>query len=464
MRKLLILSIALVWSVSTPMAKEFRVSSASEISSAMENASPGDVLILANGVWKNQEIIISGEGSADTPIVIRAETPGKVTFSGETTLWAKGKHIVVDGIVFKDGGLSSGAVDYLKETVDGPPSVVTIGPGSHIRLTNCAIENYNPGDEYTEYRWVRLEGSHHEVDHCSFSGKTNRKPILNLHRPELKPHRHHIHHNHFSDRPKAKGNGYETIQLGTGGDAERAAFVSVENNLFEGCNGEIEIISNKTSNNVFRGNVFKGNRGMLTLRNGHNNLVEGNVFLGDGVKKSGGVRITGKQNKIVGNYFAGLLGSGARSALTVMTGTKNTDGKGGYNQVNGNLIASNILLNNKGGIYVGYISKRWRDHDHFHPISTRIENNVVLGAGKKQLILKKKIAGIHWKGNSISASLPEKAAGIDGIEKTSVELMQGPAGLMVPKRLEKQLAQKLNKLSKSFVGASWRRVPLLANK
>ena len=45
------------------------VSNASEISSAMNSVSPGDTLTMTNGVWINQHIVFSGNGTNDLPIL-----------------------------------------------------------------------------------------------------------------------------------------------------------------------------------------------------------------------------------------------------------------------------------------------------------------------------------------------------------------------------------------------------------
>lgn len=430
-------------------AAEWPVAEPSDIRAAMRRAGPGDVLVMADGVWRNKSIVFSGEGAIDNPITLRAQTPGKVILSGESTLWAMGRHLVIEGIQFRDGGLGRSKLNRLKQTPGGPQSVVTIGPGSDIRLTDCAIDAYNSP---LEHRWVRLEGTDHEVDHCTFAGKTNRKPVLNLYRPKSERHGHFIHNNYFAGRPPGDGNGFECLQLGTGLNADAIAGILVEHNLFARCDGEIEIISNKSGGNVFRGNVFRANRGTLTLRNGHGNIVEGNVFYGDGVEASGGIRITGRDNRIVGNYLEGLWGTKLRSAITVMTGTKDSPGKrGGYNQVDGTLIADNILVNNSQGLSVGMLGEKYRRGDVYPAINTSIENNLIAGAEGTPLALADDLSGITWRDNIIAGSPPPAAAGIDGIHFADPDPTAVAAGRDAIR----------GRLSDIEVGASWSRVPLL---
>src|SRR6185503_5205810 len=80
----------------------------------------------------------------------------------------------------------------------------------------------------------------------------------------------------------------------------------VEQNLFERCDGEIEIISSKSCENVYRGNTFLNCAGMLTLRHGNRCTIEDNFFFGGHRKGSGGIRIIGEDHLIVNNYMEAI--------------------------------------------------------------------------------------------------------------------------------------------------------------
>ncbi|MBT5828932.1 MAG: hypothetical protein HOH77_01960, partial [Candidatus Latescibacteria bacterium] len=134
--------------------------------------------------------------------------------------------------------------------------------------------------------------------------------------------KHHIHHNHFVDIPDGKtNNGYETIQLITEGnpfDPEPGACGSViEYNLFERCNGEAEVISVKSNNNLLRRNTFRDCRGGLVLRHGDGNTVSESFFLGDKEPRAGGVRLQGEDQVVVNNTFRSLSAYG----VAMMDGT-----------------------------------------------------------------------------------------------------------------------------------------------
>ena len=60
--------------------------------------------------------------------------------------------------------------------------------------------------------------------------------------------------------------------------------------------------------NTFRGNLFNESRGTLTLRHGNGSVVENNVFLGNRVDHTGGIRVINKRQTIRNNYLHGLTG------------------------------------------------------------------------------------------------------------------------------------------------------------
>src|SRR5215213_542113 len=57
-----------------------------ELHEAAKNAQPGDIITLQNGVWNNVTIKLECKGTAEKPIIIKAQTAGKVLISGESSL------------------------------------------------------------------------------------------------------------------------------------------------------------------------------------------------------------------------------------------------------------------------------------------------------------------------------------------------------------------------------------------
>src|SRR5210317_1579363 len=61
---------------------------------ALNNAKPGDEIIMANGVWKDLQIKFKARGTEKMPITLRAETPGKVFIEGRSDLKFGGEYLV----------------------------------------------------------------------------------------------------------------------------------------------------------------------------------------------------------------------------------------------------------------------------------------------------------------------------------------------------------------------------------
>ena len=121
-----------------------------------------------------------------------------------------------------------------------------------------------------------------------------------------------------------RSNGGETIRIGTSDESLSASNTIVERNIFEGCDGEVEIVSVKSGGNIVRGNLFLASQGALVLRHGNGNLVERNVFLGKGKANTGGIRVINRDQIVRGNYIEGTRGTSFLSAIAVMNGVPNS--------------------------------------------------------------------------------------------------------------------------------------------
>ena len=74
-------------------------------------------------------------------------------------------------------------------------------------------------------------------------------------------------------------------------------------NYFFEADGDFELISNKSTGNKYQYNTFVASRGLLTLRQGNNVLVDSNFFFGNGKGLSGGIRVRGEGHRITNNYL-----------------------------------------------------------------------------------------------------------------------------------------------------------------
>ncbi|MEE9877158.1 MAG: polysaccharide lyase 6 family protein [Stenotrophomonas maltophilia] len=257
-------------------------------------------------------LLLKGQGTAAAPIVLRAQTAGKVVLSGRSDLRLAGNYLQVSNLVFRNGYAPGDAVVAFRES--------SKAVASNSRVTGLVIDDYTNPDASDQDYWVSLYGSNNRLDHSQLRGKTNAGPTVVVVRDATQglDNQHRIDHNWFGPRPALGVNGGETIRVGTSDSSLSDSNSTVENNWFEGCDGETEIISNKSGGNTYRGNVFYRSAGALTLRHGNGNRVIDNVFLGDDKAGTGGVRIINADQTVSNNYFERLAGSSNRSALAVM--------------------------------------------------------------------------------------------------------------------------------------------------
>jgi poly(beta-D-mannuronate) lyase len=350
-------------------ARQTIVTTASAINNGSWSA--GDTIVMKNGTWSNQSILFKATGTNDHPVVLMAETPGNVILNGTSKLGFSGKYVIVTGLYFKNGTLSgSDVISFRYSSSD---------MAQNCRLTNCAIESYNPSDNTVDSKWVSLYGINNQVDHCSFVNKNNSGTLLVVWLVNGTTVNHVIADNYFGyrnsnlDSTGAELNGQEIIRVGDSGTSMTLASCIVSGNFFEKCNGEIEIISNKSCGNLYTNNLFYSCHGMLTLRHGNGCTVDGNYFFGNGEFESGGVRIIGENHKVYNNYFENLKGTDYRAALCIVRGKENSAASE-YFQVKNATIEFNTFVNCAQAFRINYNSSSSLT---MPPIGTVIAHNNV---------------------------------------------------------------------------------------
>lgn len=411
---------AIVFGVGQALAGEFSARDIAQFEAAVKTARAGDAIVLESGEWSDVDLRFKAYGTESKPITLKARSPGAVIFTGASRLRLGGDHLIVDGLWFRDPHPTDSEV--IEFRIDSKLHA------SHCRLTNCAITSTHPADKGSRSaRWVSLYGAHNRVDHCRFAGKLDEGTTLVVWLGYEAEGHHRIDHNHFDHRPPLGKNGGETIRIGDSASSLRDAHCIVERNLFERCNGEGEIISNKSCANTYRQNAFLECEGALTLRHGHRCLVEGNWFFGNHQRMTGGVRIVGDDHRVLNNYFENLEGDEYRCALTLMNGIPDTPFNG-YSQVKRALVAFNTLVDCKRSILIGM------SHDKkctLPPADTWIANNIVLSEKRPLIEAAADISGIRWTGNITWG----KALGIppqDGIHWQNPKLEKHAAALWRP--------------------------------
>ncbi len=246
---ILVLFIALLVSCAqNDMTAEILVADAKELHAAIEKSKPGDEIIMADGIWNNVQIKFTGQGTEQLPITLRAETAGKVFLEGKSDLKFGGEYLIASGLFFRNGQTPSDVVVEFRTHKD------TVA--NHCSLNNSVILDYNQLKRDRQDRWVEFHGRHNSMDQCYIAGKSNRGPTVRVNIEGNKSIRnyHQITNNHFGPRPAKGGPSGETIQLGNSFTSMSPSNTLVANNLFERCNGEVEVISSKTNFNEFRNN------------------------------------------------------------------------------------------------------------------------------------------------------------------------------------------------------------------
>ena len=424
----------LVWlaaaaTATTARAAEHFVAAPSDITIVMSSiAQPGDTLIMREGVWHDADILFSGNGTESAPITLRAEIPGEVLLTGTSRLRIAGNFLVVDGLKFVSGYVVSGDVIAFRNS--------SSSVANNCRVSNCAIIDYNPDDPEDDTKWVSLYGFSNRVDNCYFKGKNNVGSTLVVwvdSQPD-KPNYHRIEGNYFGPRIPLGLNGAETIRIGTSEVSMNLSRTTVERNYFEQCNGEAEIVSSKSCENVFRHNTFVECEGALTLRHGNRCVVEGNYFFGNLKPQTGGVRIIGEDHQVFNNYFADLTGNGSRFALSISQGLTNSP-LSGYFQVKRALVAFNTFANCQYNIVVGLAStlSGTTNVTTLPPVDCIVANNIVRASTNATKLVDQRIEPVNmlWQGNIMFGAglgIPSNS----GIRELNPNLEFAPDGLWRP--------------------------------
>ena len=404
----------------TSMAESSLVTSQEAFESAVKKAGPGDTIRLANGVWRDFEMLFVGEGEPDKPITLTAETKGEVIISGRSNLRLAGRHLVVSGLVFRDGYTPTNTVIAFRQS--------KTKNAHHSRVTEVVIDHFNNPERHETDFWVMMYGKHNRFDHNHLEGKSNKGVTMavRLDTEDSRANHHRIDHNYFGPRPILGSNGGETLRIGTSHYSLSDSFTVVENNYFDRCDGELEIISNKSGRNVFRGNVFFEARGTLTMRHGNDTLVENNVFFGNGVPHTGGIRVINKRQTVRNNYLQGLTGNRFGAALTIMNGVPNSP-INRYHQVEDSVVENNTIIDSVNvELAAGSDAER-----SAIPQSTTFGNNLIYNKEAQTSInIHDDISGISFSGNlTNSAAVGEK---LPDTEVTRIKLKRAANGLLYP--------------------------------
>lgn len=342
-----------------------------DLGDAVNASLDGGVFIVSNGTYNDFEASFEVVATADKPIIIRAEAIGGVTLTGASHfVFKKSAYLTLEGFVF-DG--------------KGEDSLVKLEGSNNIRITRNVFEL----ETSESIKWVFIGGvwndntlpfefpSHHNrIDHNIFQNKMTPGHYITVDGSFEENGGNEIYHqsqydlidyNHFRNNGPRAVNEQESIRIGWSEMSNSSGYTMVEHNLFEDCDGDPEIVSVKSSDNIIRHNTFVASYGTLSLRHGNRNRVESNYFFGDGKGigtspagsslYTGGIRIYGTDHMIINNYMEGLNGTRWDAPITLTLGDA-IDGESSnlskHFRAERVTIAYNTLVNNDHGIEIGF--------------------------------------------------------------------------------------------------------------
>ncbi|MBC5841373.1 DUF4957 domain-containing protein [Flavobacterium sp. F-380] len=442
---LVLLTVCLTVSAIAQSQKKIKVNNITEFNLAVKNAKPGTTITLANGVWKNAELVFEGKGTKEQPITLNVEEKGLVTLEGKSNLQMAGEYLHVEGLVFKNGYTPTNAVISFRKNRNEMLN--------NSRMTECVIDNFNNPERQMQDYWITIYGKNNRIDHNHIIGKKNLgvTMIVGLDTKESVENNHKIDHNYFGPRPTYGNNGGETLRIGTSHSSLENSKTIVESNYFDRTNGEHEIISNKSCQNVFKYNVFFECTGTLTMRHGNETMVDGNVFIGNGKPSTGGVRVINETQTVINNYHIGLTGSRFRGAFVMMNGVPNST-PNRYVPVIDSKVNNNTFVNCDNIVLcAGSDAERSQA-----PRTSEISGNVFYNENKTDLFsIDDDISGIKFENNILAKNL--KTTIPSGFKNADIKLVKNKQGFLIPesKAIKNKIVISPNIATKENTGVSW---------
>jgi len=330
-------------------------------------ATPDTLNDVLAGAIGGDEIIVTGSGeislkgiSFESQVLIRANAIGGTTLTNATI--TNSNNVTLQGFVFGPNDestlvkiVNSTNIKILrnlfdhKDITESQSSIVMTQASQYIEIGYNEFRDKNLSD-----RGEKITGS--------FIKTQFDNPLMTT---DI-----HIHHNHFNNITPYLVNGIpagdsdrEVIAMGIADSQDVVTNNVVEYNLFENCDGENEIITVKTSSNIFRYNTFKNSMGSLSFRLGSNNEAYGNYFYGTGTGDSvtdenyqtGGIRVYGAGHKIYDNYMQNLTGISWRRPILIDSGdTSESTGNDSHETSTNIEVYNNTIIDSVGGgIHIG---------------------------------------------------------------------------------------------------------------
>lgn len=411
----LLLTAVILFGLQTELFAQTFYTSDTELRNDVNAATAGGTFIVKDGSYDDFSGTFEIMATAENPIIIKAETIGGVTLTGGSGFtFRKSAYITLEGFVF-DG--------------EDKSSIIKFEGSNNVRITRNVFQLAT--DDDSTAKWVFIGGfwddktfpfefpSHNNrIDHNVFQNKSRPGHYITVDGNEdedsgkyYQSQYDRIDHNYFKNNSPRAVNEQESIRIGWSAMSESSGYTIVEHNLFEDCDGDPEIVSVKSSDNIVRHNTFLKSYGTLSLRHGDRNRVEGNYFFGgdkpigtspDGATLyTGGVRIYGKDHVIINNYMQGLNGTRWDAPITLTLGdaVAGDTNLSDHFRADNVLIAYNTLVDNANGIEIGF-SNNGKYGKDLKDIT--IANNLITGSENSLVAIKDdkdQGSNITWQNN-----------------------------------------------------------------
>nr|AAC83384.1 chondroitinase B precursor [Pedobacter heparinus]1DBG_A Chain A, CHONDROITINASE B [Pedobacter heparinus]1DBO_A Chain A, Chondroitinase B [Pedobacter heparinus] len=330
----------------------------------VKEVKPGGLVQIADGTYKDVQLIVSNSGKSGLPITIKALNPGKVFFTGDAKVELRGEHLILEGIWFKDGNR---AIQAWKS--HGPGLVAIYG--SYNRITACVFDCFDEANSAYITTSLTEDGKvpqHCRIDHCSFTDKITFDQVINLNNTARAikdgsvggPGMYHRVDHCFFSNPQKPGNAGGGIRIGYyRNDIGRCL---VDSNLFMRQDSEAEIITSKSQENVYYGNTYLNCQGTMNFRHGDHQVAINNFYIGNDQRFGyGGMFVWGSRHVIACNYFelSETIKSRGNAALYLNPGAMASEHALAFDM----LIANNAFINVNGyAIHFNPLDERRKEY------------------------------------------------------------------------------------------------------
>ena len=315
-----------------------------DLKRALNSATAGDTVCLANGTYNNLEIQL-----VKTRVSLQGQSGGNVVLKGNSSVVINGVGINVSNLKFTAPLGSSGIRDR--------PSPIQFGfKAKYCKVFDCMIDNH------TAHSWVRIRGRNNTVSHCTFKNKP--APQLDASGREVSQSKIiyasdnnleniSISHNKFLNYdPDAavarhKHNGAEAVFVKihrTSGRETKPLNCKIHNNYFYKIDGEEETIGIKSSGNIIYKNAIEFCYGGISLRHGRDNIVRDNYIRArpTNSRRNYGINAHDANHVIENNW---VMDVGQFHGIKVVGGNGRLDCNSCHVRAKNVLIRNNTLIN-----------------------------------------------------------------------------------------------------------------------